>query len=74
MKSEHLVLMASVVSPIGLIAERAAEKSKITLLNNKVVNAVLGIGMAAAGYFTDWDGTSDALESFGAGYFIGAVL
>lgn len=69
MKSEEVVLVAAVAAPIGVIAH----SSGLTTGNN-LYDAAIGIGIAVAGWYLDYDGVGDAVEAFGVGYFLSAVL
>ncbi len=73
MKSEYVAGISGVSGAAGVFASRYAEKN-IALLRNKWLNAGIGIGAFVLGWLMDYDGVGDAVEAFGAGYALGAIL
>ena len=70
MKSEEVILIGATGAAVGAVAH---DKFGMTT-GNALLDAAIGIGIAAAGWFTDYDGGSDFIEGAGIGYFFASVL
>lgn len=70
MKSEEVILIGATGAAVGVVAH---DKFSMTT-GNALLDAAIGIGIAAAGWFTDYDGGSDFIEGAGIGYFFASVL
>jgi hypothetical protein len=73
MKAEEVSLIAGSGAGVGAFASRYVE-SVVPFLNNKWINAGVGVALAVAGWVIDMDGVGDFIEGFGVGYTISAVL
>ena len=69
MKSEEVVLISAVSATAGAVAHQSGLTTGTAWLD-----AAIGVGLAAVGWYLDYDGVGDAVEAFGVGYFLSAVL
>jgi hypothetical protein len=69
MKGEEVAIVASVGATVGVLS-----RSIGLTTGNTIIDAGIGVGIAALGWYLDYDGVGDAVEGFGIGYFLGAVL
>lgn len=70
MKSEEVVLVGATGAAAGAVVH---DKFNVST-GNAMLDAAIGIGVAFAGWYTNYDYVSDAVEGFGVGYFFASVL
>ncbi len=73
MKAQPIVAIAAASAGVGAFSARYAEKA-VPVLQNKWINTGLGVGIGILGWLMDMDGVGDAVEGFGIGYTISAIL
>ena len=76
MKAEHMTIIVAASAAAGAWVESSSPVAKsVPFLNSlPYADAILGVAIAAAGYFTHYSVVSDAVEGFGIGYALGAIL
>lgn len=69
-----IIVAASAAAGAWVESSSPVAKSVPILNSLPYADAILGVLIAAAGYFTHYNIVSDVVESFGIGYALGAVL
>ena len=69
MKQETIVIIASIGAGAG-----AASRNLGLTTGSAILDAGIGLALAAVGYFTSYNGGSDFVEGFGVGVFLDSVL
>ena len=73
-KSEHLGIIDATAGSVGAVVTLVARNKGLPILKSQIADVVIGGILGVLGYFTDIEYLSDAVESFGVGMIVGAVL
>lgn len=69
MKSEELVIVSATSAALGAAMHQAGLST-----GNRWLDVGLGVVVTAAGYLSNYDGLSDAVEGFGVGIVLDSIL